>query len=79
MPAGGGWEVEAGTSRVLELAPQGTACISPRGRRSSQGRRAGEAWKMAPSAARVAGIASAACTRVSTRPDLFFGAEWNHG
>ena len=34
--------------------------ISPRGRRGSQGHRAGEAWKMAPSAARVVGIASAA-------------------
>ena len=36
MPAKGGWEVEAGSSRVLERAPQGTACIS-RGRRGSQG------------------------------------------
>ena len=34
---------------------------------------------MAPSAARVAGIVSAACTRVSTRPSIFLGAEWNHG
>ena len=32
MPAGGGWEVEAGSSRVLERTPLGTACISPRGR-----------------------------------------------
>ena len=71
MPAGGGWEVEAGSSRVLERAPQGTACISPRGRRGSQGHRAGKAWKMAPSAARVAGIASAACTQVSTKPYIY--------
>ena len=72
MPAGGGWEVEAGSSRVLERAPQGTACISPRERRGSQGHRAGKTWKMAPSASRVAGIASAACTRVSTRPIYIF-------
>ena len=73
MPAGGGWEVEAGSSRVLERAPQGMACTSPRGRRGSQGDRAGKAWKMAPSAARVAGIASATCTRVSTRPNISGG------
>ena len=75
MPAGGGWEVEAGSSRVLERAPQGTACISPRGRRGSQGHRAGKVWKMAPSAARVAGFASAACTRVSLLDQAkhFFG------
>ena len=79
MPAGGGWEVEAGSNRVLERAPQGTACISPRGRRGSQGHRAGEAWKMAPSAARVAGIASAACTRVSTRPISVFGQSGTMG
>ena len=30
MPAGGGCEVEVGSSRVLERAPQGTACISAR-------------------------------------------------
>ena len=77
MPAGGGWEVEAGSSRVLERAPQGTACISPRG--DSQGHRAGKAWKLAPRVAKVAGIASAACMRVSTRPNIFFFAEWNHG
>ena len=58
---------------VLERAPQGTACISARGRRDSQGHRAGKAWKMAPSAATVAGIANAACTRVSTRPKIFCG------
>ena len=50
MPAGGGWEVEAGSSGVLERAPQGMACISPRGRRGSQGHRAGKALQMAPSA-----------------------------
>ena len=70
MPAGGGWEVEAGSSRVLERAPQGTACISPRGRRGSQGHGAGKAWKMAPSAARAAGIASAACTIASMHASL---------
>ena len=74
MPAGGGgWEVEAASSRVLERALQGTACISLRGRRGSQGHRAGKAWKMAPTAARVTGIASAGCTRVSTRPNIVFG------
>ena len=31
MLAGGGGEIEAGSSRVLERAPQGTACISPPG------------------------------------------------
>ena len=46
-------------SRVSERAPQGTACVSPRGRRGSQRHTAGKARKMAPSAARVAGIASA--------------------
>ena len=66
-------EVEAGSSRVLDRAPHGTACISPRGRRGSQEHRTGKAWKMAPSAARVAGIASTACTRVSTRPIFFLG------
>ena len=59
---------------MLERA-QGTACISLRGRRGSQEHRAGKAWKMAPSVARVAGIASAACMRVSTRPGILFRAE----
>ena len=58
---------------------QGTACISPRGRRGSQGHRTGKSWKMAPSAARVAGIASAACTRVSTRPSFFSGQSGTMG
>ena len=40
---------------MLERAPQSTACISPRARLGSQGHRAGKAWKMAPSEARVAG------------------------
>ena len=79
MPAGGDQEVEALNSRMLERAPQVIAWISPRGRRGSQGHRAGKAWKMAPSAARVAAIASAACTRVSTRPSTLFRAEWNYG
>ena len=37
MPARGGWEVKAGSSRVLERAPQGTACVSARGKQGSQG------------------------------------------
>ena len=37
MSVGGGWEVEACRSRVSERAPQGTVCISPRGRWGSQG------------------------------------------
>ena len=57
--------LRAGNSRVSERAPQGTACISPRGRRGSQVRRTREAWKMVPSAARVACIARAACTHES--------------
>ena len=79
LPAGGGLEVEACSSRVLERASQGTACISPRGRRGSQGHRAGKVLKMTPSAARVAGIASAACTRVSTRPSIFWGQSGTMG
>ena len=71
-PAGGGWEVEAGSTRVLDRAPQGTPCTSPRGIRGSQEHKARKARKMAPSAARVAGIASAACTRVSTRPSILW-------
>ena len=63
---------------MLEQAPQSTSCISPRERRGSQGHRAGEAWKMAPRVVRVAGNPSAACTRVSTRPNIVFWTERNH-
>ena len=57
-------ELEAGSSRLycLERSPQDTACMSPSGRRGSQEHRAGEGWKMVPSAARVACIVRAACT-----------------
>ena len=34
---------------------------------------------MAPSAARVAGITSAGCTRVSTGSNDILWVEWNHG
>ena len=64
--------MEVASSRVLERAPQGTACISSRGSRCSQGHSAGKAWNMVPSAVTVAGIASAPYTRVSTRPNIFF-------
>ena len=45
----------------------------------SKGHSADKAWKMAPSAVRVECIASAACTRVSTRPNIVFGAKCSHG
>ena len=65
---------KAGRWRPEERAPQGTACISPRGRRGSKGHRAGITWKMTPSAARVprvACVARGACTtqsRYSKKP-----------
>ena len=57
-----GCDLETGSSRVSEQAPQRTASISPRWRRGSQVHRAGEALQMVPSAARTACIARAACT-----------------
>ena len=78
MPAGGGWEVEAGSSESVGTSTTGHG-LHLSTRENSQGYKAGKAWKMTPSAARVAGIASAACTRVSTRPNIVFGAECDHG
>ena len=71
MSTGGGWEVEAGSSRVSERAPRGTACISSRGRRGSKGHKTGKSWKKTPSAARaacVARVARATQSRYSKKP-----------
>ena len=71
MSTGGGWEVEAGSSRVSERAPRGTACISSRGRRGSKGHKTGKSWKKTPSAARaacVARVSRATQSRYSKKP-----------
>ena len=77
MSAGGGWEVEAGSAECWNESHR-APLASLRAGDGAHRDRAGKAWKMAPSAARVAGIASAAYTRVSTRPNTFLGAEWSH-
>ena len=59
-------------SRASERAPQGTACISPRGGRGSQVHRGGEALKMGHRGQHA---------RISTRAETkkTFGTEWHHG
>ena len=71
MPAG--WRLRGRGREQRSVATSATGHGLHPSARETQGHRAGKAWKMAPSTARVAGIASAACTRVSTRPNIFLG------
>ena len=73
-----GCELEAGCSAASERAPQGTACISPRGGRGSQRHKAEKARKMAASAARM--IGRAACMSLDQNDNKKnFRAECYHG